>query len=434
MPYENYLNDYGAAEIRIGKMLDDSRTGEAIINGGGGGGGGTTPQAISDGLDLSDKILSIESKLDQILATTELGLAQGSLIVNIPNTSSTEIGITLPKSGFYQINVLSGSIAGGLTLKANGIPLVLNTGAIQTENIQGSYRDYYFWAGVTNLVIDTGTNNTACELGFTRILSTPSLSENFSGFIFLTGGASTQVSSRGYSFIHLNNPNFNISEGVGVFSPRYNNTVELVNNSFTITNTTGTSQLYYFKLSNNPNGAGIAALLESTIKGEGVQAEKRTLIAGVTSSGETKTPIIGSDGKLTVSDASLLEVANRDSLDYPILFTVFDSTSSFFSVKTPLDRYIVKSFSCRNNSGTNLFFQLFHKSSTPALGDIPLLSILVPENSSTTMGSDFFASKGFLMPIVVGGTVYVAQSSTEGSYTPSSNNISIHLFGVDRAV
>ncbi|MGL4567485.1 MAG: hypothetical protein ACRCU6_03020, partial [Fusobacteriaceae bacterium] len=379
-------------------------------------------------------IFALENRLGIIQNTTELGLNPSPVIVNIPNTPSTNINITLPKPGFFQITLLSGSIAGGLTLTANGIPIVLNTGTIQTENIQGAYKDYYFWTGGVDLVINTGTSNSPAQLAFTPILSAPPLAQSFSGFIFLTGGSSTQVATRGYSYIHLNNPNFTISEGPGIFSPRYNNTVELVDTSFTITNSTGTSQLYYFKLSNHPNGAATSALLDSTIKSEGDPAINRTVIAGVTSTGATKTPVLDSSGRIQVTDPQILTIANRDSLDYPELFTVFGSTNSSYSVKTPTNRYIVKSIFCRNNSGTNLFFQLFNKTSTPALGDIPLLSLLVPANSPLILGSEFFASKGFLLPQVASGTVYAAQSSTEGTYTPLNNNISIHLFGVDRVI
>ncbi len=438
---------------------------------GGSSGGSTSPTDIATGIDQSNDVETIrlnsatantqlttlisevntldtqlgnlEITVGKIEDYTEIAFNPAPVTINVPLSGS--IPVTLPKTGFYQLRVTTGNLDGGLTLTSNGISLVLNTGTIQTENIQGAYRDYYLWTGTTTLTLNAGSNTTPATLVFTPIPNAPDIADSFSGFIGLAaGGSSSLVSCRGFSYLHIDNLNFGVTEkGVG-FTTRYAGWMQLRGTSFTITNTAASSQVYYFKLSNTPNNAATNSLLDSAIKTESAPSLNRLTIAGVTSAGLVKAPVLDSSGRFQVVEtnsptivtntAAIATVLNKDSLDYSVPFTVYASVSSTFTVATPVNRYILKSVYCRNNSPNSLFLQLFNKSSVPVTGDIPLLSIRVLGDAALFLGSDFFAPKGFLLPNIASGSVYWCQSSTEAIFTPATNSISITSLGIDRII
>ncbi|MGL5076582.1 MAG: hypothetical protein ACRDBG_12280, partial [Waterburya sp.] len=452
----------------------------------GGGGGSTSPTDIAAGIDLSADTETIKQnttdtnlKLDSIdTKVTEMGADVEVLVDDFksyssPNTIlvnpplSGDIPLTLPKIGFYSLRVITGDLTGRFRILNGAIPLILHTPTTQTTDISSTFRDYYFWADSTSLTLDNISNNSLVSIALTPFDKFPSFNNSFIGIISLAANAtSANINTFNFNYLSLDNPNFTINE-VGVTStPQYSGWIELRSREFTITNTTATAQIYRYKLSDNPNLASLNSVITKVIRPENTGAVDRCVIAGVDSSGLVKTPVLDAGGRLQVIESNstavqsntnntatntsaidtklatvvtntntIATVINRDSKDYATAFTIFGSALSSFAVTSPINRYILKSAYLRNNSANILFIQLFNKSGgAPVAGDVPLLSIRLPANTSLFLGSDFLSPKGFLLPNISSGVVYWGQSSTESTFTPSVNNISITSFGVDRTI
>ncbi|MGL5079273.1 MAG: hypothetical protein ACRDBG_26015 [Waterburya sp.] len=466
-------------EFDAGNILYKAFPVRVVGGSAGGGGGSTAPTDIAAGIDLSvdteaikQNTTSTNLKLDSIDTTVnevEVSVRSltnefrdwinpNSLVIDPPPFG--DMPVTLPKTGFYSVRITSGDLTGVFRILSGSIPLILNTSTTQTVDIDKASREYYFWADRTDLILRNISDSAAVAIAFTHLNEFPSFKDSFTGTVSLPpNGISAPINTLNFSYLSVDNPNFTIAELGVSFTPQSLGWVELRSGEFTITNTTSTDQIYRYKLSDNPNSAAINASLSRVIKPEATEAADRCVIAGVNDSGLVKTPVLDADGRFQVVESNSLEIVtntdaidtrlatvvtntdaiasiiNRDSQDYAIPFTVFGSALSSFIVATPVNRYVLKSAYLRNNSANLLFIQLFNKAGgVPVTGDVPLLSIRLPANTSLFLGSDFLSPKGFLLPNVSSGVVYWGQSSTEPTFTPSLNNISIMSFGVDRII